>query len=454
MPSKLIFYPDPILRAKTTEVRDFSRELQDLANHMRDVMKANNGMGLASVQVGDIRRLIIVEYPGNEDDKEPAIPFTILINPKITKTSKETFTMKEGCLSIPAVEIPIKRAKDITVLAQSVSGESLRIRAKGMFARILQHEIDHLNGVLIVDYAKHVTKSAKPIKTMIWGSTPFTTEFINTVLPNPHLHISHLVTEAPKPSGRGRELKPTIVHHYAHSLGIPCLEPEDLNDERFLRYLKAQEPELIVVAAYGKLLPASILAIPRYGCLNIHPSLLPQYRGATPIQAALLAGDTRTGVTLMSMSPQFDTGDILAQYQIKLDGNETYGDLEPLLAELGGQLFNEVLLEYINQTLEPLPQDSDLASKTKKTTREDRWLNPNDSPIINERKVRAFAPQPGAFVVLNGQIIKIVQAHLENNELIFDRVQPAGKTPMSWTEFLRGHPQTFTFDAQLPSTLA
>ncbi len=449
MSHQLLLYPNEILRQKTHSVRTFGSDLQPLANDMRAVMKANNGMGLAAVQVSDLRRLIIVEYPGDAEENEKSIPFTILINPKVTKASKETSTMKEGCLSVPSVEIPIARAREVTVLAQNIKGDSVKIRAKGIFARILQHEIDHLNNILIVDYAKDVKKAEQTFKTMVWGSTPFTTQFINMLMPNPSLRVTHVVTEAPKPSGRGKEVKPTIVHTYAHALGIPCLEPEDLRDERFLQYVKSQNPDVIFVAAYGKLLPKEILAIPKYGCLNLHPSLLPKYRGATPIQAAVLAGDKKTGVTLIAMSPEFDTGDILAQYEVELEGNETYGELEPLLAELAGQLVNEVLPELLSDALQPMPQTEEGATATKKITSRDRWLDPAANAEVNERKVRAFAPSPGAFVVLHGEQMKVLKAHVENKELMFDSVQPAGKKPMTWADFKRGYHKELMFDTKL-----
>lgn len=449
MNRKLVYYPNEVLRLKAHEVRDFNRgELLDLATEMRQIMKQHNGMGLAANQVGDLRRVIIVELPEDKQSNEPGIPFTILVNPKITNTNSKTDKMSEGCLSVPAVEIEIERPTEVTVMAQSIAGEPLKIRAKGIFARILQHEIDHLNGVLITDYAKEATQGA--IKTMVWGSTAFTTAVSNVLLRNQSLKVTHFVTEAPKPSGRGKEVTPTIVKKYADTLNIPCLEPESIQDERFLSYIHTLAPDLIIVAAYGKLLPNSILELPKYGCINVHPSLLPKYRGATPIQAAILNGDKQTGVTVMKMSPQFDTGDSIAQSVIDLDGTETYGDLESYLAELGGEVINEVLQEYIQGNLEPMPQEGNLASYAKKYTAEDRWLDLDKAAQINERKVRAYAPSPGAFVILDGQRVKVLQVHIQNNELIFDTVQPAGKKPMSWEDFKRGYKKSLVFDTYSP----
>ncbi len=445
MQRKLVLYPEKILRQKAHEVRDFDDDLKTLANDMRQIMKTNAGMGLAANQVGDLRRVIIVELPEDKELKEPGIPFTVLVNPKITNFNDHVDVVAEGCLSVPAVEIEIERPTQVTVKAQNLNGEPITIRAKGIFARILQHEIDHLNGVLIIDYAPK-PKENDALKTMIWGSTKFTTTIINALLPNPKLEITHLVTEAPKPSGRGKEVTPTIVKQYADILGISCLEPEDIKTERFLSYLHSVQPDLIIVAAYGKLLPPEVLKAPKHGCLNVHPSLLPKYRGATPIQAAILNGDKQTGVTIMSMSPQFDTGDVVAQSAVDLDGNETYGDLELYLAELGGEMLNQILEDYAANNLEAMPQDDSKATSTKKITTEDRWLNLDDPAEINERKVRAYNPTPTAFVMLDGQPLKVLSAHVESNELVFDVVHPAGKKPMSWEDFKRGYRKPLQFE--------
>jgi methionyl-tRNA formyltransferase len=205
----------------------------------------------------------------------------------------------------------------------------------------------------------------------------------------------------------------------------------------------------MIVAAYGRLLPKDILSIPRHGCLNLHPSLLPTYRGASPIQSAILNGNKNTGVTLMVMAPTFDTGALLAQSKISLDGTETFGDLTITLAELGGEIVKTVLPLYMSGQLESIPQDEKLATYAPKINREDRWLNPKDTIYVNERKVRAFSPEPGAFVMLKGTPIKILQSHLEGKTHIFDTVQPAGKTKMTWAEFLRGQRKKVEFDSHL-----
>lgn len=444
MQRQLVYYPNNILRQRADEVREFNAaELQDLASAMRQVMVANNGMGLAAPQVGVAKRVIIVEYIPAEGTDDKAIPFTILVNPQVIDASKEADEMNEGCLSIPYVEVPVIRSTRVTVKAQDIHGNESILKAKGLFARILQHEIDHLDGKLILDYEQEIKTEAKP-RTIVWGSTEFTTRIMNTI--RPHVNVTHIVTEPPKPSGRKRELTPTVARKYADTLGIPSVEPTDLNDPKLYNYLMSQKPDLMVVAAYGRLIPENLYTLPKHGTLNVHPSLLPEYRGATPIQSSILNGDKETGVTIMQLASQFDTGAIIAQVKYELEGNETYGDLESILAELGGEVINAILPDYLAGKIIPQVQNDTEASRSSKITREDLWLNPSDSPELNERKVRAYQPKPGAFVIIDGIEVKVLQAHLENGELIFDTVQPAGKKPMPWEDFRRGYRGDLRFE--------
>jgi methionyl-tRNA formyltransferase len=445
---RLIYYPDSILKERAQPVREFGDTIKHLGNAMREIMKANAGMGLAAPQVGDPRQIIIVEFPGDPETNEPPIPFTILVNPTIVKKSKKTSTMAEGCLSVPAVEVPIERADEVTVDAFTFDGSPTTISAKGIYARILQHEIDHLKGRLILDYMPPIDTS-KPT-AMVWGSTRFTTSVLNELLNGGAVNITHLVTEEPKPSGRGREVTPTIVRIYGDTVSIPVLEPHDLNDERFMSYLSAHRPDVIIVAAYGRLLPSAILDLPKHGCINVHPSLLPLYRGATPLQSAILDGAEKTGVTIMKMAPQFDTGAMLVQSAFPLEGTETFGELETITGEIGGMLINEIIGQYVSGALKGEPQPSTGITYTKKITPQDRWLNMEDDPIINERKVRAFAPEPNAYVLIDEIRTKVLQAHIEDGTLVFDMVQPAGKRPMSWSDFLRGYRGTPNFTRPEP----
>lgn len=439
---KLVYYPDPILRQKAHPVRDFGVDLPELAQEMRRLMKENAGMGLAAPQVGDSRRIIVVEYIPH-DPQEAAIPFTVLINPEITATTKKTDIMQEGCLSIPYVEVEITRPIEVMVKAQDLQGNPIELKAKGLFARILQHEMDHLNGTLILDYETETHPAGKP-KTIVWGSTEFTTNIMNVIRHD--VDITHILTEPAKPKGRNQALTPTVAKQYADTLAIPTIEPTDLHDPRLYTYLLSLKPDLMIVAAYGRLIPENLYTLPQFGTLNVHPSALPKYRGATPIQAAILNGDSATGVTIMQLAPQFDTGEIVAKVPYKLTGTETYKDLEFELAVLGGEMLSAILPKYLRHEIMVIEQDDDEASVTKKITKEHTWLNLEDPAKVNERKVRAYNPEPGAFVILDGEPLKILEAHIEQGQLVFDTVLKAGKKPMSWKEFLNGYRKPLHFE--------
>ncbi len=442
MNRKLVYYPEPILRQKAHPVRDFTDDLPVLAQEMRRIMKENAGMGLAAPQIGDSRRIIVVEYVPH-DPKETAIPFTVLINPEITPTTKKTDVMQEGCLSIPYVEVEIERPTEVLLTAQDLQGNPIQMKAKGLFARILQHEVDHLNGTLILDYETEAHPADKP-KTIVWGSTEFTTAIMNTIRHD--VNITHILTEPAKPKGRNQVLTPTVAKQYADTLGIPTIEPDDLTDPRLYTYLLSLKPDLMIVAAYGRLIPEKLFTLPQFGTLNVHPSLLPKYRGATPIQAAILNGDSETGVTIMQLAAKFDTGDIVAKVPYKLDGTETYKDLEFELATLGAEMLAAILPKYLRNEIMSMEQDDEEATGTKKITREACWLNLEEPAKINERKVRAYSPDPGAFVILDGEPLKVLQAHIEQGQLVFDQVQKAGKKPMSWKEFLNGYRKPLHFE--------
>jgi methionyl-tRNA formyltransferase len=246
----------------------------------------------------------------------------------------------------------------------------------------------------------------------------------------------------------------------AAKLGLPTIQPEKLRDEEAMRQLAAWQPDVIVVAAYGQILKPEVLELPPHGCLNVHASLLPRWRGASPIQAAILHGDEQTGVTIMRMDAGMDTGPILSQREIPIEDGDTGGRLSDKLAALGAQLLAETLPKYLNGELKPQPQDEELATYTKLLKKADAELEPEAAAQELALKVRAYNPWPGAFVRWQGQPLKIHAATAINagsakvgetliheglpaigtaeGILIFEEVQPAGKQAMSGRAFLNG----------------
>lgn len=272
-----------------------------------------------------------------------------------------------------------------------------------------------------------------------------------------------VITMPAKPAGRGRLLQQPPVRHAADRLHLPCLQPEKL-DEYVLSSLGAWHPDVAVVAAYGKIFRPAFLRLPKHGFLNIHPSLLPRHRGATPIQAAILAGDAETGVTIMQLDEGLDTGPLLARQVLNLKDDETAGSLSEKLSTIGADLLCRSLPGYLSGLLHPQPQNNHLATMTHPLTPRDSNLNWDDTALSLERRIRAMHPSPGAWSVLAGVRWKILQAEkteysrslppgtiasLEDKTLAvvcgdarllrLTAVQPAGKRPASAAELFRGY---------------
>jgi len=237
-----------------------------------------------------------------------------------------------------------------------------------------------------------------------------------------------VVTETDKPVGRKKVLTPPPVKVVAEKYEIPVLQPEKIrNSESEIRNLK---PDLIIVAAYGKILPEEILEIPKYGCLNVHPSLLPRWRGPSPVQFAILNGDTDSGVTIMKIAEKVDAGPVLIQRKLKLEGNETYDVLHDKLGKMGGDLLIEIIPEWITGKIDPQLQDESRTTYTRILKKEDGKIDWEKSAEEIERQIRAFNLWPGIFTFWekSGKLIriKILKARVLNRAN--SKTYPIGKT--------------------------
>lgn len=219
-------------------------------------------------------------------------------------------------------------------------------------------------------------------------------------------------TQPDRPAGRGRALTPGPVKARAESESIPVRQPATLRDPDVQAEIAAFEPDLIIVAAYGLLLPQTVLDIPRLGCVNVHASLLPRWRGAAPIQAALLAGDTETGISLMRMDAGLDSGPVYVRRAIRIGATDTAGDLHDRLAELGGLLLSDSLPELLEGRLKAVPQDAARATHAGKFSPADAVLDWARPAAALERQVRAFNPVPGARFDIDGETIKCWRASI------------------------------------------
>lgn len=288
----------------------------------------------------------------------------------------------------------------------------------------------------------------------------------NTTRTQPY-EVVGVVTQPDRPSGRGREVKPPAVKTLALELGLDIIQPEKLRAPEAMEKLHHWQPDLIVVAAFGQILREEVLALPAKGCINVHASLLPRWRGAAPIQAAISAGDGETGITIMKMDRGVDTGAILSQRAIPIEEDDTGGSLTKKLAVLGADLLNECLPGYLSGELQLRPQDESKATYAPMLKKEDARLDLTRDAVELARRVRALNPRPGAFIEWKAEMLKLHRAHcvkrmpqmtgagevqmgqrliyegnpaISTNDglLIFDEVQPAGKKPMSGKAFLAG----------------
>ncbi len=268
-----------------------------------------------------------------------------------------------------------------------------------------------------------------------------------------------IVTQPDRASGRGRELKPPPVKTLALELGIPLMQPEKLRAPKAMEGLRAWSPDLIVVAAFGQILKPEVLDLPRFGCLNMHASLLPRWRGAAPINAAILYGDEETGVTIMKMDVGLDTGAMLAKRAMRLPPDGTAGSVTDALSHLGADLLIKTLPRWLAGEIVPQPQDDTLSTYAPMMKKEEGRLDFTRDVQELERRVRAMNPWPGAFMDFDSAILKIHRAHVEAGNasagerlvvasqpaigargglLVLDEVQSAGKKSMSGKSFLTG----------------
>lgn len=298
------------------------------------------------------------------------------------------------------------------------------------------------------------------IKIVFLGSPEFAIPTLDAI--HKSFQVQGVITQPDRPKGRGRKLTPPPVKSKAIELGLPVLQPRSVNEPSTLDAIKEWAPDVIVVAAFGQILKREILNLPRYGCVNVHASLLPRWRGAAPIQAAILAGDDMTGCTIMKMDEGLDTGPILAQKKTPIYPEDTGGSLADKLAKIGADLLVSTLPQYISGNLKPTPQDDTKATYAPMIKKTDLILDINQDAILLERKVRAFSPVPGAHIIKDGIRIKILEAEVvevngtedkspgyivydnfpalqtPNGILVLKQVKPSGKKEMSGDQYLLG----------------
>jgi methionyl-tRNA formyltransferase len=308
------------------------------------------------------------------------------------------------------------------------------------------------------------------MRVVFAGTPDFAATVLASLLETRH-ELACVYTQPDRPAGRGRKLKASAVKILAHRSGIRVMQPASLRPPEVRQELAALEPDVMVVAAYGLLLPAEILATPAEGCINVHASLLPRWRGAAPVQRAILAGDRETGVSIMQMDEGLDTGDVLRVARCEVSEDDTAGSLHDRLARLGAETLLETLQSVSEGRLQPVPQDEALATYAPRIEKQETRLDWRLDAETLERQVRAFNPWPVAFTELPdaagaaGRRLRVWQARVDFHEaedatpgsviftgaegigvatgrgiLILGEVQVPGSRVMSVADFLNARP--------------
>jgi methionyl-tRNA formyltransferase len=300
-------------------------------------------------------------------------------------------------------------------------------------------------------------------RIVFMGSPEFSLLSLKTLVKG--YSVVGVVTQPDRPAGRGRSMKPPPIKTLAQELDLPIIQPQKLSDPDAVGQLRDWNPDLIVVAAYGQILKPGVLDLPQYGCVNIHASLLPRWRGAAPIQATILHGDQETGITIMVMDIGMDTGPIISQRKIPIQPDDNGGALSERLSLLGAELLLDTLTPYLEGEITPKPQDNALATYAPMLKKKDGQLDFTHPAEYLARQVRAFYPWPGSFTYWQEQVLKIHLAHVAPPDvildfsispgariiyqslpafrtseglLVLDQVQPSGKKIMSGKAFLQG----------------
>jgi len=313
----------------------------------------------------------------------------------------------------------------------------------------------------------HAGAMANPTRIVFMGTPEFAVPSLQALLdadPEAVGRVIGVVTQPDRPKGRGQQLAAPPIKVLAQHAGLPILQPAKMKDPDFLDAVRGWAPDVIAVTAFGRILPPVVLDLPPMGCVNVHGSLLPKYRGAAPIQWAVINGETETGITTMLMDPGLDTGPMLLQETAPIHPTDTAGDLAARLAPLGGRLLVETLAKLKNGTLRPMPQDHAEATLAPLLKKEDEILQWENEAVALANRIRGLTPQPGAYTYHGmerwrvwraqpvsvgcteaqpGTILEATKDGLRiatgNGALLIREIQPAGGKRLSVQQYLAGH---------------
>lgn len=306
----------------------------------------------------------------------------------------------------------------------------------------------------------------KSLKIVFAGTPEFGLPCLNTIYNSRH-NLEAVYTQPDRPAGRGQSTRESPIKAWAKEKGIPIFQPTNFKNKEDIDKLIDLKPDVMVVIAYGIILPKEVLSIPQFGCINVHASILPKWRGAAPIQYALLHGEKQSGVSIMQMDKGMDTGDILNIAKCDIDVNETAGSLHDKLAELSPTPLMQVLDDICNDALNPIKQEAAKATYTKKITKESARINWQQGAKSILQLIRAYNPWPIAYTEINNTTVRILEADIvnasdstmakqiisitregvlvgtEDLSLLIKKIQLPGKKALTINEFINGNPNFF-----------
>lgn len=294
---------------------------------------------------------------------------------------------------------------------------------------------------------KIITTHLKNLRVLFFGTPEFSIPTLAMLLQQTQLLAC--VTQPDAPSGRGKKHTQSPVKQWSVHHDIPVLQPVSVSlktheGKNFYEQCKKMKPDIAIVVAYGNIIPSPLLSLPQFGFLNIHPSLLPKFRGPSPVPSAILAGENNSGVTIIKLDEGMDTGPILTQKIIPIAHDETTATLMKKCFTYGAKILFDILSRYIHGERLLTPQNDRFATITRMMNKNDGRITWTESPVLCDRKIRALNPWPGVYTICKGKRIKILAATLKSPaQLLITKVQPEGKTAMSYDDFARGYQCVF-----------
>jgi len=364
---------EAVLRQKAKPVKQVNMTIRKLIDDMVDTMRAARGVGLAAPQVGVSKRVIVVET----DDALYEI-----VNPEVVYTEGSEVAL-EGCLSVPGLVGEVARFKKVRVAGLD--------RAREVFE------------------AEEEPKRGKPLRIVFMGTPEFAVPSLLGLLRDAH-QIVAVVTQPDRPRGRGLEQASPAVKLAAQRHRLLVCQPRSVKSPDFIRYVEGLEPDLIVVVAFGRILPRALLEVPKLGAVNLHASLLPRYRGAAPIQRAIMAGERISGVTTMYMSEKMDEGDIILSKELPIKPDDTAGTLHDRMMHEGAHLLVETVRLVSEGRALRVPQDPSEATYAPPLTSEDEVIDWNKTAEEIGNLIRGLNPWPGAHTSRDGRKLKVFRA--------------------------------------------